>query len=581
MATFLDQTTHAGKRREISRLCKERLPILVLLAITIWTAHFSQSFHFGLYEDDWAFIGQPIDWTWNQFLDWLSICFTAWPQGRPVGFATVATLAYMGNRIGGLEFLYFMACAFHTLNAFLFYSIVRRKLSPAPATCAALAFSLFPSNTAIPLLTNSFFGSLTVFFLLLATWLYLKGWRLAAYLVSAGSLLTYESAFLPFFAVPLLQTKPMRQIRRELLKHAAILLAIGGFLFWFRLHIGENKTADVVHDGLFGTLVRIATAMYVGPTTTLRLFFTRIVTLFREGDREVWLVVAMMAVVLSIALFFQKMYSSDRLETWPFSRRIGRFRFQMTVTIDESSAGALRVSACGLVMLVLAYGLAISRFYYPPNIEAGRLTGMHLSASVGAALLFGALSSLLFDVSQSHRKRILAVLALSCYLSGLAGFHYRVQQDFRRAWNIERAFWNSVLRECPDLTDGTIILYEGGYVSPRYVLANSWADPYILGEIYSFPSDWHRPPQLFPASSLWTADVTQVRGALFWRAPNPWPDQILTNDKVIVLRGDPDGLKRITGTVEINSQKFSLKPIEPSRLSSYKPRPVRYYLFRR
>jgi hypothetical protein len=286
-----------------------------------------------------------------------------------------------------------------------------------------------------------------------------------------------------------------------------------------------------------------------------------------------------MAVVLSIVLFFQKMYSSEILEKWPFSCRFGRFRFRTTLTIDESSAEALRVGICGLVMLVLGYGLAISRFYYPPNIEAGRLTGMHLSAAVGAALLFGALSSILIDIGQNHRKRILVVLVLSCYLSGLVGFHYRVQQDFRKAWNIERAFWRSVLRECPDLTDGTIIIYEGAYASPRYVLANSWADPYILGEIYSFPSDWRRPPQLFPASSLWTADVTQVGGALYWHAPNPWPDQILTNDRVIVLRGDPDNLKRITGTVAIQSQKLSLKAIGPSRLSLYKPRPVRKYLF--
>jgi hypothetical protein len=558
------------------------MAVAIALAITIWIAHFSQSFHFGLYEDDWAFIGQPIAWTWAHFLDWISMCFTAWPQGRPVGFATVATVAYIGSRIGGLELLYCMAFAFHLGNALLLYAIVRRKLSPAPSLCAALAFSLFPSNTSVPLLTNSFFGSLTVFFLLFAIWLYLKGWRAAAYLVSIGSLLTYESAFLPFFAVPLLLAKPLRQIRRELLKHWAILLAIGGSLFWFRLHIGENKTAAVIKDGLFGTLERIATAMWVGPFTTLRLFFARIITLFHEGDREVWLMVLMVALGLTMVLYFVRTSSSDTLEIWPFSLTIQRFQFRASLTIDETSAEALRVGACGFVMLILAYGLAISTFYYPPNIEAGRLTMTHLSAAVGSALLFGALASMFMDVSQCHHKRIWAVLVLACYFSGLAGFHYRVQQDFRRAWRIQRTFWNSVLRECPDLREGTIIIYEGAYPQPRYVLADSWADPLVLGEVYRFPENWKTPPQLFSGSATWVSDVTPVGDQLLWHPPAPFQDEILPRGNVILLRGSPDGeLKRITGTIPIKSTAFPLKPLEPPQLSSYQHQPVIYDLFYR
>ncbi len=202
----------------------------------IWFAHFSQSLHFGLYEDDWAFIGQPSAWDWGKFQEWIRMCVTTWPQGRPVGYALIAGTAYFGAQLGGLHFLYCFAFVSHLANALLIYAIARRQLSQAPSLCAALTYALFPSNTAIPLLTNSFFGSETVFFLLVAIWLYLKGWRIPAYLISIGSLLTYESAYLPFFAVPLLDPQPFRRLIRQLLKHSAILLAFRGF------HILASRT---------------------------------------------------------------------------------------------------------------------------------------------------------------------------------------------------------------------------------------------------------------------------------------------------------------------------------------------------
>jgi hypothetical protein len=554
----------------------------MILAITIWIAHFWLSIHFGLYEDDWAFVGQPIGWAWADLRDHISAAFIAWPQGRPVGYATVATEAFLGSRFRGLELLYCMAFAAHLGNALLLYAIVRKRLSPAPSLCAALTFALFPSNTSVPLLTNSFFGSLTVFFLLFAIWLYLKGWRAAAYFVSIGSLLTYESAFLPFFAVPLLLTQPLRQIRRELLKHWAILLAIGGSLFWFRLHIGENKTAAVIKDGLFGTLERIATAMWVGPFTTFRMFFARILTLFHEGDREVWLIVLIVALFLTVILLFAGMRSSDTLEIWPLSLTTRRFRFQATLTIDEASAEALRVGGCGLVMLILAYGLAISAYYYPPNIEAGRLTFTHLSAAVGSALLVGALASMFIDISQCHGKRIWAVLALACYFAGLVGFHYRVQQDFRRSWGMQRAFWKSVLRECPDLRDGTIIIYEAPPGQLGYVQVNSWGDTLVLDEIYRFPDNWKKHPALFSASATWVSDVTPIGDQLLWRPPAPYQDEILPRGNVILLRGSAEGaLKRITGTVLIKSTEFPLKPFEAPGLSLLPHQPVVYDLLYR
>jgi hypothetical protein len=556
----------------------ERLTVAAILTITIWVAHFSQSLHFGLYEDDWDFIGQPMAWTWGKLLDWIHICLRYWPQGRPIGFSVVATLAFLGNRIAGLEAIYLIAFALHVANTLILYTIVRRHLSTAPSFCAALGFCLFPSNTAVPFLSGQLFAGLTLFFLLFATWLYLRGSRLAAYVVSAGSLLTYESAFLPFFAVPLLHVSPMRKLRRELLKHWAILLAIGASLFWFRAHMGEEKTSTVLGDGLWVTLERIATAMYAGSVTTLRLFVMRLVTVLRDGDREVLLIVIGLAAGFTVALYLMRVHPSDKLKVWPLSVTSKWFELHANLSIDYATAAALRLGACGLFMIVIAYGLAISKDYYPPVVEAGRLTGTHLSAAVGAGLLCGAISAILLDLAVSHRKKVWAALALACYFSGLAGFHYLVQEDFRKSWAIQRVFWASVKKQCPDLTDGTVLIYEIESDPTRYIQTNSWGDPYVLSLVYDFPKNWKQPPQLFSATTAWTADVISSGDQFFWQPPLFWPTEKLSQGNVILLRGAPGDLKRVSGTVTLKLKEFLLKSPEGSSALAFRRGPMYKYV---
>jgi hypothetical protein len=185
-------------------------------------------------------------------------------------------------------------------------------------------------------------------------------------------------------------------------------------------------------------------------------------------------------------------------------------------------------------------------------------------------LLFGGLASLLIDLGQSHHKKILVTSVLGIYFAGLVGFHGCVQRDFVRSWRIQQTFWRSVLRLCPDLKEGTVIIYEAAYAQPLYVLANSWADPLVLGEMYRFPSNWKTLPQLFSASPVWPADVVTVGNVRFWRPPVPFPSEILPEGNVILLRGSPEGdLKRVTGTVMIKGSAFPLKPLEPPRLPPY------------
>ena len=572
---------HSPSPRPFGAL-REAVLVALVLAITIWVAHFSLSSHLGLYEDDWMFIGQPMGMSWASVVATAEADLRGWPQGRPVGYAAVAVLAFLGNRAGGLEGIYSIAFALHLINTLLLYSIARRSLSSGPSLCAALGFCLFPSLTTTPLLEAQFNGGLSLFFLLSATWLYLRGWRIVAYVVSIGSLLTYESGFLPFFAVPLLAASPMPKLRRELVKHWAILLGIGAFLFWFRARMGEEKTAAVLGDGFLGTLKRLATALCAGTFTTLRLSVMRIVTVFRDGDREVLLIVIPMVLGLTAVLYFLKAGVSDELVVWPLSVANRWFRFQAKLTLDKAAAAAFRIGFCGVAMLVMAYGLAISQYYYPPTIEAGRLSLTHLSASVGFALLCGAISALLFDLGTSFAIRLGALLLLACYFSGLTGFHYLVQRDFRKSWSIQRSFWSSVLELCPDLADGTILIHEDEAQPTRYIETNSWGDPYALREIFDFPASWKQPPRLFSVAKVWQTEVIVTADMLFLRSPAPWSPEALPRNEVILLKAAPGGgLRRVEGTIAVGSKELPLKPLGPSTISQWRHGALYKYVIQR
>jgi hypothetical protein len=535
----------------------------------IWIAQFSQSLHFGLYEDVWAFIGQPMGWSWARTLEWaVGSIQSWWLQGRPIGFAATAVITFIANRVGGLEGVYITAFLLHVVNAFLVFMIVRRKLSTASSLCAALGFALLPSDTSIPLLTNGLFTGLATLFLLTSIWLYLRGARALAYVVSLCSLLTFESAFLPFFAVPLLGSWEGR-LHRRLLKHWAILLMIGGSIFWLRARMGEAKTSAVLGSGLADTLQRIAIATSVGPLTTLRLAIARLGTVFGAGDRELITILAVLAVGLTATLYFSRISTSDTLETWPLSLKLGRYRLQLTIGVDEATATALQLGVCGVVMLIMAYGLAISSDTYPPVIEAGRLSGCtHMAAATGFGLLLGAVSALLLDFAAIRRMKLWAALIIACYFSGLVGFHCLVQRDFVASWHIQQAFWRSVVKECPDLTDGTVLIYEDYSHPLRYVETNSWADPYVLKEVYAFPKSWKEPPQLFPVTPNWASDVREQGADLILNRPfGAWPDHVLINGKVILLKAQGNGVRRVIGTITIKSHELKLKP--PQNVSTY------------
>ncbi|HZT30590.1 MAG TPA: hypothetical protein VFA33_11935 [Bryobacteraceae bacterium] len=534
----------------------------LVMAFAVWTAHFWHFRRFGLYEDDWGFIGTPLAWDWHTAARTILQDFATWPQGRPIGFAGSALLAFLSVRVGGVPGAYLAAFLLQTATAVLFWRAVRRCLPAPAALCGALVFSLLPSNTSATLLTNSFMPGLSLFFLAAALHLYLSGRHTGSYLLALSALLSYENCFLPFFAVPLLEAAPFSALRRRLARHWAILLGMAAVVFAVRARMGESKVAALA-GGLAESLARIPYALYLGPRTTLRAYLLRPLELWRARDLELtWVAVGAAAVFAAVLwrLNFQPREVSGTGGGWCPDTR-------------------LRSAIAGAVMFVAAYGLAITAPYYPPLAMNGRVTALHFGAAVGCGFLGASLYDTLRGLAGGRLARTAVIAAAAVYLAVLTGFQHRVQLDFIRAWDFQRTFWQSVTDLCPDVTDRTLIVYETESLPLGYVLANSWADPTILDRIYSFPRAWKQAPRVFSLPKTWRDDVSVEGGELTWSVPvGLWPAhrEILPRANLILLTGRAGDIRlaRSSGVLRLKEREFPLKPLGAPALRLYSRGPL-------
>ncbi|HWB99001.1 MAG TPA: hypothetical protein VG672_19970, partial [Bryobacteraceae bacterium] len=281
----------------------EFLPAALLLAFAVWAAHFWHFRQFGIYEDDWGFVAVPMFWNWQDALRTFWLYLTTWPQGRPVSFVASGFLAFAGTHLGGLPGAYFAGFLLNAGTTVLFYAALCRCFRAPVAFCGALAVTLFPAYSAATLLTNTFMPGVSLFFMVLTIWFYLRNRRLATYLASAFTILSYESCFLPLFALPLLEATSWPRLRREMLRHCSILAAIAAVAFSVRGSIGEPKVATFTSH-FSDSLSRVVQAIYLGPRTALYSWLQTPLRLWNERTPEVELFVLIMIPILALALWY-------------------------------------------------------------------------------------------------------------------------------------------------------------------------------------------------------------------------------------------------------------------------------------
>ncbi len=544
----------------------------ILLAITIWVAHFWHSADFGLYADDYINVSQALA-SGSRVWSYVKKAALTFEFGRPIGYALLGAFSFIGVKLDGLRGIYWILYIIVTANSCLFYALLKR-LSPDPgfALLGALAFSLFPADATHAFLTHlEVYPSLT--FLLIAFHCYLSERKKLSYLIILGTLLSYETVFPVFLAAPLLIRTWDSKLIRELLCHALVLGAM--FVCVAVLHIVSGDMRLTNRD--FLPIFKMALfQMISGPITSMAMFFYRPFTTLRSMKDEPAVFVPLCVAALAWALLGVNLGPVSTIkDTAPTGRTTNCFRHLSELAL------------LGLVMLILAYPLVLT---LPATSIDGRGSRVHIAAAVGASVLCSCACLAILSVAGRFGKKKLATVGLTLYFGLLVGFGLTVQEDYRLSWQYQRAFWTDLVRLCPDIDNETVILVEPTGLLNTRMDAFNWATSFGLQQIYQFFPNYEyfdrlrRKPQVHILLPGWQGkivsngqsfelnDLTTLSLSIIYGS--------VKSSNVIFLEAHDGRLTRRTEPLIIDGQEFPLKQVASSRDQPLKKGHLYPYLIR-
>jgi hypothetical protein len=535
----------------------------LFLCVMAFVTHFLRFQSFGLYEDDYYFITTPMQWSPQALLEHVRFAWTAWPQGRPIGFSLPQILTFIGLQRGGLPAVYVIAFAILALNCCLFYGLLLRVSTPSFALVGAMAFCVFPADTTRPFLTHAFQLQTSLTFCLLAGLAYSSRWRPLSYFIAVGALLTYESGYLPFLAIPLLAKPWSRRFAMRYVIHVALCAATIALVLVLRAATGEPRAAAAGSNWL-ETLGKVALGTVIGPTVSMGLFAFR--PLYTLAQLNVWAL--LLATLAALCVWLVLMLLDARWESAnesPPTHTVAEWEWHMLIA--------------GMVMLCTGYLASFTHF--PPIRPFGRLTSVHLGATMGASIVFAwAWMHGLPMIVTRYRPRLIPVIrpALAVTVGLLVGHGLLIQNDYATSWRDQRRFWADVARLAPDMQQGTLILVPKSQL-PRtqYIHTHSWANAIVLEQLFAFPQDWSSPPRVFLLEDDWLDHVTWEGDQARWLMPSGmWDEQMspLPPANVILLEGLDGQLTRRSGEIQLHGRAFQLKPFDVGTISTLAPGPL-------
>lgn len=541
--------------------------LLVWLAVSLVStlAHFAFAPRMGLYEDDHWLIGMPMcEWADAAPLGTeVKRVFVNFFQGRPLCYAFGYSLGYLGTHAAGLVGAYVVAAIVWSINCGLCLALLWKRFGPTVATAAALTFVLLPADTTHPLLHTAFFVHPSVSFLLLSGIAYSRGYQVLSVLISAGSLMTYETCFLPALAWPILFRDPDGKFWRRALVHGTLMAAVLGAAVYARTKTAESRVAGVMTDKS-AALKKVRELAIVGPKSSFMTFVDRprwVLKTWRQtarfsnpgpGRNTTGGVALVAGAVALLALVVARRAVPAPAADAP----------------EPEGPPIARLLASGLLMVTFSYVIALTR---EPQVVDGRMSSVHIGSTVGWAVFFGGLAAGLVALLTRLGVPRAAAPVLAAYFCLLAAFHVYVQREYVRAWTAQGEFWRDVVAECPDVKPGTIILYPLVPPTSEMVRHQEWADFMVFNHLFAVSPEWGASPEAFPLGHL-TWGVPRNYDGYDWNEIERRGDKLylihwgarevyLEPGNVILMRQLPGGkYERMTGTVRIHGIYLQLKP---------------------
>ena len=510
-----------------------RLLLLLVLAVTVLPAHFLHLRSLGLYEDDYWAIAPFLGAKNFALLDYAKYHFSVWMTGRPLNYILPAVFATYGSKLAGLDGIYLLTGSALLLNCLLVYGIARKFVSTPGALFGAAFYGLYPADTTKILLVHGAHVQTSMTFCLMAFALFLsaKPIRWLCYPVASLSLLSYESAYLPFILAPLLLFKPTLAWLKRGFWHLFLCLGTVAIIAAIRLSKGDSRAVSAVGN-LSEAIFRSSTSLFIGPKASGLQAILGPYQAIAKIDITGWLVALVAALGL---LLFWRIYDDQRSDIT---------REHLPPTIAPHPYRLLALS--GLMFWAASYALTVVADHYPPVCILGRLTSVHVAGGLGAALFF---TSGIEWARQLLPKRLNAYfsIAVAGYIGLLASYSYSVQRGYIYAWQEEKRFWSQVLQLAPDINDHTVILVTGLQAPQSPTIgSNSWSDALVLQYFFNLPAGTE-PPVLIVLPNSGTLVNFHVAGEKIRWKPFFWSgvEKDLDPSNVIVLQSDYGLLSRI------------------------------------
>lgn len=506
-----------------------RILLWLGIAAAVLPAHFLHLRSLGVYEDDYWAIVPFLEAGGTDLVASAKYHFSVWMTGRPLNYLLPALFSAAGSALAGLDGIFLLTGAALLANCILIHAILRRFVSAPTALFAAVFYGLYPADTTKILLVHGAHVQTSVTFALLAFYFYLRESpsRWNCYLIAPLSLLSYESAYLPFLFAPLLTFSASRRWLIRTGVHGIICVTTVAVIAAIRLSKGDSRATSVV-ESVGDAVQRSLTSLYLGPWTSVSRLIAAPIEGISHADLT-GLVVAGAAVIVLVILG-RKLARADR--DVPAGQ------------VGWHSLFVLAVS--GVIFWSVSYGLAIVDPHFPPVRTMGRLTSVHVAGAVGATLLLAALVEAASRATP-RRLRVALAVVLAAYVGLLSTFQYRVQRGFVYSWNEQQKFWSQVLTLAPDLSAGTAVLVTGAQAPlSGSIAANSWSDALVLPHFFRLPAGTEPPVLVMLDNCSEAIRIHRSDAGLRWR-PHFWSgvEKNLDPENVIVLQSDYGRLSRI------------------------------------
>jgi hypothetical protein len=419
---------------------------ITLVAVVAWVANYLHFMSFGLYEDDWFFVGFPFlvtfrDWMLGSLVDQFKVSHF---QGRPLQMAFGYLFTGLGALTNTLAVDYLIAYLLFAGSAVLMYEVLRRRFPPLLSLVASILFVLTPLHTLHQFLNGQLYSFGPAFIFLFIALLFYQQERFAlSYFFAVSSLFSYESIFFIFLGAPLLRPGNLIAGRwREWLRHTALFCALVVTYFIGRRLLGESRVTGLPSGS--SVLASLVQTTIVDTITSFALYLYGFLRA-HEATVEGWFYALLLSAIL-IKIFYRHERTAERGE--PVFHKY----------MKRPSDGVI----VGLVFLMLGYALSyfISMEPTPTFHATDRATRVSGAASFGSSIVVAALFFMLLQKSRTLMTKLGVYGATTVFIIGMFLYSFVLQQDYIQEWEEQRSDVAQLIKLTPDVERDSVLILE-------------------------------------------------------------------------------------------------------------------------